>query len=498
METLREAFDYPFSRLDPFGAHIDPPSVAIYETVVVKGPDADPHPYLAASWTISPDGHEWTFRLRPNLRFHSGARCDAAGVAAALHRLRWGFYEDRQSWYWDPVDRVEVESQDTLRFRLHHPCPNLPSLLWGTHTAIFNEDLRAREPEAFGDRLADGTGPFRLTSWSPEHVVAERWAEYPGAPAKFLGSTGSAKVEAVEWIAITDEVERLTALEEGRIHCLHGPVPSEIERLEGDSRFRVFRHGQRSNFYLGLNWSATELGFDDLKVRHAISLAIDREGLVQAAVGGHGRGTWGPLPEWDPMYESAVDAGRKKDAVQADRLLNEAGWVRSAGGVREKAGQRLEFECVIQDDDVHRRLGYALAGQLGHIGISLLPRPVQPFKEFYSAVEAGPASFINKWLWQDAMDAIIGFSASWCRPFPNAQKSSVPELDAAYHAWVRATSHQEMKEAASRAQHVVADRLPYIPLLTPDDVWVVDRRVHGYQPYPATLYPFYHSVWIEH
>jgi len=246
------------------------------------------------------------------------------------------------------------------------------------------------------------------------------------------------------------------------------------------------------------NKGATELGFDDLKVRHAISLAIDREGLVQAAVGGHGRGTWGPLPEWDPMYEAAVDAGRKKDAVQADRLLNEAGWVRSAGGVREKAGQRLEFECVIQDDDVHRRLGYALAGQLGHIGISLLPRPVQPFKEFYSAVEAGPASFINKWLWQDAMDAIIGFSASWCRPFPNAQKSSVPELDAAYHAWVRATSHQEMKEAASRAQHVVADRLPYIPLLTPDDVWVVDRRVHGYQPYPATLYPFYHSVWIEH
>ena len=127
-----------------------------------------------------------------------------------------------------------------------------------------------------------------------------------------------------------------------------------------------------------------------------------------------------------------------------------------------------------------------------------MPRPVEPFKEFYSAVEAGPASFINKWLWQDGMDALIGFSASWCRPFPNAQKSSVPELDAAYHAWVRAISHQEMKEAASRAQHMVADRLPYVPLLTPDDVWVVDRRVHGYQPHPATLYPFYHSVWIEH
>ena len=44
---LHEGFDYPFSRLDPFGDHIDPPSVAIYETVVVKGPDGEAHPALA-------------------------------------------------------------------------------------------------------------------------------------------------------------------------------------------------------------------------------------------------------------------------------------------------------------------------------------------------------------------------------------------------------------------------------------------------------------------
>ncbi len=471
--------------------------MAIYETIVVKGPDATAHPYLAESWTISPDGLEWTFRLRPHLRFHSGARCDAPSVAAALHRLRWGFYDDRQNWYWDPVDSVEVDGEDKLRFRLHHPCPNLPSLLWGTHTAIFNETLRAREPEAFGDRLADGTGPFRLTSWSPERVVAERWVDYAGAPAKFLGSTGPASIDAVEWIAIPGEHERLRALEDGRVDCIHGPVPSEISRLEGDRRFRVLRHGQSSNFYLGLNWSTAELGFDDVDVRRALSLAIDRDRLVQNAVGGCGRGTWGPLAAWDPMYEPAVDAGRKADTAQADRLLNAAGWVRSAGGIREKGGRRLEFECVIQDDDVHRRVATTVAAHLAEIGVNLLPRPVKPFAEFYAALEAGPSSFINKWLWQDAMDAIIGFSSSWCRPFPNAQLASVPELDEAYRGWVRARTPEEMKQAAGRAQMLVADRLPYIPLLTPEDVWVVDRRVRGYEPHAATLYPFYHSVQID-
>lgn len=415
-----------------------------------------------------------------------------------MNRLRWGFYEERQSWYWDPVDTVNVEPANVLAFRLLHPCPNLPSLLWGTHTAIFNEALRAHQAEAFGSKIADGTGPFRLRSWSSERVIAERWDDYPGAPAPFLESSGASQLAAVEWISIPDELERTRELQQGSVHVLHGPVPSEIARLESDPRFNVFRHGQRSNFYLGLNWNARELGFDDLAVRQAISLVIDRERLVEAAVGGYGTPTWGPLPRWDPMYEPAVDAGSAHDVVSAGRLLDSAGWNRANGGIRARSGRQLDFECVIQDDDVHRRVGKSVAAQLAAIGVRMTLKPVRPFQDFYAAVERGPQSFINKWLWQDGMDALIGFSSSWCRPFPNAENASVPELDDAFHSWVRASNEAEMRSAASRAQMVVADRLPYIPLLTPEDIWVVDRRVRGFRPSPATLYPFYHSVRIDH
>ena len=71
---LREAFDYRFSRLDPTGDHIDPPSVAVYETLLAKGPDGNPRPLLAQSWEVSDDGLEWALRLRPGARFHSGDR----------------------------------------------------------------------------------------------------------------------------------------------------------------------------------------------------------------------------------------------------------------------------------------------------------------------------------------------------------------------------------------------------------------------------------------
>ena len=63
--VLREGFDYPLSKLDPFGDHIDPPSVAVYETVIAKGPDWSAHPVLAEAWETMPDGLEWRVRLRP-------------------------------------------------------------------------------------------------------------------------------------------------------------------------------------------------------------------------------------------------------------------------------------------------------------------------------------------------------------------------------------------------------------------------------------------------
>src|SRR5689334_18746453 len=116
--VLREAFEYPFSPVDPVGgAHIDPTSTAIYETVVAKGTDGKTVPSLAHSWTVSPDGLEWQFKLRPGLVFHSGAPCDAAAVAKALHRCQIRDGKTPQRHYWDPVAEVRAASSDTVAIR---------------------------------------------------------------------------------------------------------------------------------------------------------------------------------------------------------------------------------------------------------------------------------------------------------------------------------------------------------------------------------------------
>jgi len=494
---LREAFDYPLSRLDPFGDHIDPPSVAIYETLVVKGPDGSAQPGLAESWEISQDKLEWRFRLRPGARFHSGDRCDAAAVVEALHYLRWGHYDPpRQLWYWDPVDRVWADGDGTVVVRLHFPYVRLPSLFWGTHTAIYNQGLRGRDPERFGKQIADGTGPFRLVSWSQDRVVAERWDGYDGSKAAFLAPPASRGLLTIEWVSMLDPKARVAALERGEVDCLHGPDYEDIARLEANPRFKVRRFSQASNAYLALNWERTDLGFDDLRIRRAISLAIDRPALVRDALLGYGTPTFGPFSPGNEFYDPAVEERRSCDRTESARLLDDAGWRVGSDGIRRKDRLRFNFECVIQDDAIHKKIAAGLREHLLLIGVDLELKPILTFHGFYSTVAAGASSFINKWLWQDIVDAAIGFTASWGRPFPNWQHASVPALDAAYLEWLKAETAEELHAAASKAQIIAAGELPLIPLLVPEDVWVSATYVHGWNPEPAILYPFYHSTTL--
>lgn len=467
---LREAFDYECSQVSPTGPHIDPCHIAIYELLVVRGPGHRALPGLATSWEVSPDGLEWRFQLRPGARFHSGAPCTAADAVAALEHLRWAF-PPGQLWYWDPVDTVRAEGEHTLAFRLHYPYVRLPSLLWGTHTTVYGEATRAADPDRFGFALADGTGPFELASWSPERVVVRR----------FPGYDGSAPVlDGIEWHAILDPADRLAALERGEVDVLHGPPLAVVDDLRDEGRFVVVEHPQAASLYLGLDWRRTDLGFDDLRVRQAVSLAVDRDAIVREVFAGHAAPTWGPLPPADEHYDPTVDRGKLPDRAQARALLAAA-----------RGDAPIRCECVVQDDAQIAAVGRLVAAQLREVGVELELRFEKPFAPFYDAAAQHPPSFISKWLWPDGVDASIGFTSTRCLGDPNWQHASIPALDAAFEEWLRAGSGEELQAAASRVQHVAADQLPTVPLVAPTDIWVHSRDLHGFEPYPADLYPRY-------
>ncbi len=491
--TFREGFEYEFSSLHPMSAHVDPPAIAAYETLLAKGPDGTGNPLIAESLVSDATNTKWTLRLRPDVRFHSGAPCDAASVAVALDVMRWQLGDGRQLWYWDAVDTVEVVDDQTLEFTLHHPSLRFPSLLWGTHTAIYNETLRQSSGENFGTKIVDGTGPYRLDSWSPEKITLERWSEFRPRDIEFMNPAGHGQPDRIEWHAIPDGHERLAQFEAGQLDCIHAPPPSEVARLLKDSQYQSYAHPQASNMYLSLDWKH-ELGFADLRIRRAVSLAIDRQSIVEQVFHGHASPTWGPLPPGHDYYDPSVNADNVFDPRRAIALLDDVGWVLASESTRTRDGARLVIRCVIQDDETFRQVGAKVKEQLAAVGVGLELDFIPPFADFYGALNAGAPAAISKWLWQDPMDALIGFTSTETAPFPNWANASSERLDDAFSQWIRATDEVQLQAAATAAQKAFVDDLPYIPILTPDDVWIWQKNAVGFNPFARTLYPSYHSL----
>lgn len=487
---LNEVFEYPFTRLDPVsGDHLDPPSAAVYETLLTKGPDGQPAPGLATAWTVGEGGSEWRLRIRAGAKFHSGAICDAVTVVQALEQCRWGEGFSRQIWYWDPVDKVRAEGDDVVRFLLKYPCSRLPVLLWGGHTAIANPAARSRDLDRYGVTEIDGTGPFRVEEFSEDSIVVRRSSHWNGAGSE-VGLPA-----AIRWVAAPKEAQRKGLLHDRGIDVVRAVQPSWIDQQD-QAEWSYVDQPENSQFYLALNFEDPR-GFGDVNFRRAVEAFIDRHELVERGLAGLGHARRSPLPVADE-FASSYDAERfpALSIEVADRMLDDLDYRRNQRGIREYGGRELLVDCVVQDVEVFRRIAGTLAAQLARAGIILLPRFVAVFEDFYRACEESPSAFISKWLWGDGMEAIMGFSRTDCAADSggNWQHARNFQLDRAYDRFLQADTAEALDHAGAVVQATFMQELPYIPLCSPMESYAVRSRVKGFAPVPRTLYPEYVGV----
>ncbi len=489
---MEEIFEYRLTKLDPIsGDHIDPPSVAIYETLLTKDSAGQPAAGLAESWQVSANQLTWQLRIRRDAVFHSGAPCDARAVLEALELCRWAAGPERQIWYWDPVDQVRVVGDDVVEVTLLYPCPRLPVLLWGTHTAIVNPDSRLRHGEEFGVTMADGTGPYRLVAFSPDEVRVELSQQARAVARRGTPST-------ILWRSITNPAERMNAMSLPNVDVVRAPTNGS-QTPELDSSWRLDSQPESSQIYLALNF-ADPRGFGDRDIRRAVEAFVDREELVQAALFGRGDARRSPVPVADEFAHAfdpqTVPALSHADARSTLELL---GFTRGVDGLLERDGRSLSIDCVVQDTSVFRSIANVLGQQLMRAGVRLDFRFVEPFEDFYRAVESGPASFISKWLWPDAMEAIMGFSRTTCMGAGggNWQGATTARVDAAFDRFLQADSHDALLAASADAQRVFMTELPYIPLCSETETLAVRRRVEGFGLSPRLLYPAYSQITTE-
>ena len=464
----------------------------MYETATFADASGRLGPMLAESWRQDEDGLGWRLRIRPQARFHSGRACDAQAIAKAYALHSDPVASPINAFFWRPVESVAADGDEVV-LRLRHPCIGLPSLLRSWHAAVHNQERRAELGDAYGrDGNIDGTGPFRFERWQPEELFeVVRWDDYEGSLVPTLENRGPAHLDGIQWIPLLDERERVRALEEGTVDCAQNVSLLDVDRLEANPDLHVLSFQQSALVYLAIDHEHRELGFHDLRVRQAISHAIDRDRLVAEQLDGHGWAQRGPIPSESHWYERGVESFNGFAPAQAARLLDEAGFPAGSDGVR------LRFPALVLDDATAARAAVAVASMLREVGVELQLEHMSGFEAFYGALDSHPPAFISKWFWPDPVDAIVGFISSWSHEGPNWQRAASPEIDAACRAWQEAADVETQEHAASQIQLLSAAQLPLIPLFSPAAVWAHHDRVHGWEPTPTNLYPLYNDVWLD-
>lgn len=500
--TLREGYNRDVSKHDPLTTNwYDPAFFAIYETILTDNPEGETAAQIADTFEASDDGLTYTFNIPSGTKFHSGADLDATTMAE--------FYKTLQSTSFiaglaAPVDTYEAPDANTLIIRMKNPWIGVLGPHKTGYWALSNiqawNDAGGAESTTYGTEIADGTGPFTHEEWVPgSHVLVNKWADYPGSRTPFFENKGPAYLDAIRWTVITEAAQRATQLENGDIDTVIGPAHTDVARLEGNPDLTVYKFPEWSGYMLSMNHDYPEF-FGDQETRQGLSHALDREAMVAAILSGNGAATYGPFPTTDRNYDPAVEALNNYDVARANELLDAAGWVVGADGIREREGTKFSFELMVEAESTQEAVASAVSAAFSEVGVdaqvNVVDRAVAFERQSAPGRDSVPMSLFF-WLWPIPIDVLTLFAGSAFIPVPNFSHAVVPRIDTAIQNWQNSATAEDAQAAASEFQLAWAEELPFLSLMNQNATFVKNNRVHGWSPYVWNLYPFYNDVWIE-
>ncbi len=459
--------------LDPHRQYeITPPQImrAVYETLVTlpdKGATIDRvEPLLAESYTISDDALVYTFKLRSDVKFASGNPMTAEDVVFSFKRM--GALQDNPSWlYSDHVASIEAPDASTVKITLKEPNAAFLSMLVSPNFAVVDSKVvkgqggtdadDAKDADKATDWLDNnsaGTGPYMIKEWKRgEQVVIERNPNY---------WRGAAPFDRIIFREIPDDAARQQALERGDIDIAVGLDVDAIKRLEGNSNLQVITGNTLDMTYLALTMNA-ELSqpLADKRVRQAIKLAIDYDGIINGLLGG----TALHLPTIIPLGLLGTDPALapKRDVAQAKALLKEAGYENGFELTMVYPGERKMSNVILADTLVAK-----LQEDLAEVGITLKvePRDASTWRADYRAgkltatIADWTPDFLDPHGWAPAF-AVEGASAAKRVYYVNKEAEKLA-LAAA-----QITDSAKRAEMYRKVQEIMLDDAAFIGLIQP-------------------------------
>jgi peptide/nickel transport system substrate-binding protein len=317
----------------------------IFETLMKVGSDGSTTPLLAESWAVTPDLKNWSFTLRRGVAFHNGEPFNAAAVRFSFERAAEAGSRNKDRATFANIERFSQPDAHTLVLHLKNPNPDLLFQL-GQATAVIVEPKSA----ATNATQPVGTGPYRLAQWQRgASITLERWDGHRNAK--------SVALRRVQLRFISDAAAQVAALLSGDVDAFpRVSAARSLKQFQNNRRFQVLVGGSRAKTILALNHQRPPL--NDVRVRRAIALAIDRAALVEGSADGFGVPIGSYYVPGAPGYVDTTGIN-PHDPARARALLKEAG-----------VALPLQLSLKLPPVAYARQGGEIVAAMLAQVGIT--------------------------------------------------------------------------------------------------------------------------------
>jgi peptide/nickel transport system substrate-binding protein len=316
----------------------------VLETLTKIRADSTIAPLLALSWTVTPDNKTWAFKLRPGVKFHNGEPFNAATVKFAFERAAAEGTPNKDKAVFANIVNLSATDDLTVVITLKHTNPDFLFQI-GQATAVIVEPRSA----ATNNTQPVGTGPFKLDSWAKgSHLVLARWDGWRDAKAIAL--------RRVTMRFISDGAAQVAALLAGDVDLFpRVSAAKSLAQFKADKRFQVLVGGSRAKTIVAINNKKKPL--DDVRVRRAISMAIDRKQVIDGVADGFGTPIGSFYVPGAPGYVDLTSVNAY-NPERARALLKEAGITTP-----------LELSLKLPPPPYARQGGEVIAAMLAKVGI---------------------------------------------------------------------------------------------------------------------------------
>ncbi len=437
---------------------------------------------LARSWEVSRDGLVITFHLRRGVKWQDGHEFTSRDVLYTYRvtidpKTPTSYAEDFKQ-----VKKVEIPDPYTVRVTYDHPfAPALAS--WGSSVLpahlLEGKDITLSELA----RRPVGTGPYRLKEWvAGQKITLEAFEGY---------FEGRPHLDRVVDRLIPDSATMYMELKAGGIDMMNlTPVQFQRQTMDNSflARFNKYRYPASSYVYMGYNLRNPL--FSDVRVRRALTHAINKEELIQGVLLGMGQTAKGPYKPgswaWNPNIKEPV-----YDPAAARKLLAEAGWRETDGdGILRRGGKPFQFTVLTNQGNAERlKTAQIIQQRLRSVGIDMKIRVIEwaSFITHFIDNRNFEAVILGWSLGQDPDIFDVWHSSKTGKKELNFIGYKNDEVDRLIVAGRGTFDQLERQRCYRRIQEILAQEQPYTFLYVPDALPTVSARVRGITPAPAGI-----------